>query len=121
MGRLTTRFTEPAATARFVFEKVVEVLHPERSLSHLPFTSVMFMTQNGLMEKMKWGGIDVEFLESEMDCYLSPRVAKGIPALCRCGSRQELGLQKHQDGVYLTHELGSRWIRLRWLATSESR
>jgi amino acid adenylation domain-containing protein/FkbH-like protein len=49
------------------FQKLVETLQPERSLSHLPFTRIMFLTQSGLMETMQWGGVAVEFLEAETD------------------------------------------------------
>ncbi|HYR44348.1 MAG TPA: condensation domain-containing protein, partial [Terriglobia bacterium] len=48
-------------------EKVVEELQPERSLSHLPFTRLMFAMQNELFEKALWGPLEVEFLDVATD------------------------------------------------------
>jgi amino acid adenylation domain-containing protein/FkbH-like protein len=48
-------------------QKIVEALQPERSLSHLPFTKVMFVAQPNLMEKLRWGSVEAEFIEAETD------------------------------------------------------
>jgi amino acid adenylation domain-containing protein/FkbH-like protein len=67
------------------FEKIVEVLHPERSISEMPFAQVVFMLQNGSFERMRWRTVlpgrgsstearfeegsflDIQFLEAETD------------------------------------------------------
>lgn len=43
------------------FERLVEELQPERSLNHLPFTRVMFVLQNGVLEGMQLGGVRMMF------------------------------------------------------------
>ncbi len=45
------------------FDKVVEALHPERSLSHLPFTRIMFALQASAAESASLDGLEVEWLD----------------------------------------------------------
>ncbi|MEM8722530.1 MAG: amino acid adenylation domain-containing protein [Cyanobacteria bacterium P01_G01_bin.39] len=47
------------------FEKLVEVLQPQRSLSHSPLFQVMFILQNAPMEEMKLPGVTLTQLERE--------------------------------------------------------
>lgn len=47
------------------FEKLVEKLHPERAATHMPFTRVMFVLQNSVLEEMKWPGLNLSFVDSE--------------------------------------------------------
>lgn len=49
------------------FEKLVEHLQPERSLAHLPFTKVMFLVQNELLEEMQWPDLRLQFEEIKTD------------------------------------------------------
>src|SRR5262249_23616700 len=49
------------------FEKLVAELHPERSLSHLPFTRIMFAVQNGVLETLELGDAEARFLEVQSD------------------------------------------------------
>ena len=48
------------------FEKLVEALHPERSLNQTPFVSVMFLIQNEA-EEVKLPNLQIEFLERATD------------------------------------------------------
>jgi amino acid adenylation domain-containing protein len=47
------------------FEKLVEVLQPQRSLSHSPLFQVMFVLQNAPMEEMKLPGVTLAQLECQ--------------------------------------------------------
>ena len=47
------------------FERIVEELHPERSLTHLPFTKLMFSFQAGGPEQIELAGASLRFLEVE--------------------------------------------------------
>lgn len=49
------------------FEKLVEVLQPDRSLSHSPLFQVMFAFQNAPLETLTLPGLDLELLELESD------------------------------------------------------
>jgi amino acid adenylation domain-containing protein/FkbH-like protein len=49
------------------FEKLVEYLQPERSLTHLPFTKIMFLLQNELLEEMRLPDLQLEFQETMTD------------------------------------------------------
>src|SRR4029078_6978026 len=45
--------------------KLVEELQPERSLSHLPFTRLMFSFQTGFPEKIELPGATLRFMNVE--------------------------------------------------------
>jgi amino acid adenylation domain-containing protein len=45
------------------FEKLVEDLHPERSLSHTPLVQVMFALQNAPMPPLSLGGLQLSVME----------------------------------------------------------
>jgi amino acid adenylation domain-containing protein/FkbH-like protein len=47
------------------FEKLVEKLHPERAATHMPFTRVMFVLQNSLLEELKWPDVTLRFVDCE--------------------------------------------------------
>jgi amino acid adenylation domain-containing protein/FkbH-like protein len=49
------------------FEKLIEHLQPERSLAHLPYSKVMFLVQNQLLEEMELPGLRLEFQELTTD------------------------------------------------------
>ncbi|HEV2395159.1 MAG TPA: amino acid adenylation domain-containing protein [Verrucomicrobiae bacterium] len=49
------------------FERLVEELQPERSLSHLPFTKVMFVIQNDVLQQINLPGAQLQFVENEAD------------------------------------------------------
>lgn len=49
------------------FEKLVEALHPERSLEHLPFTRVMFLSQKPPPPPLHWPDLDIHFFEVATD------------------------------------------------------
>src|SRR6476646_8794185 len=44
------------------FERVVEIIGPERSLSHTPLFNVMFAWQNVLDERLEFPGVEIEVL-----------------------------------------------------------
>ncbi len=46
------------------FEKLVEELQPERAPGHLPFTRLMFVVQNGLLESLDWPGLTIDITEA---------------------------------------------------------
>src|SRR5256714_10228315 len=48
-------------------EKLVQELQPQRSLNHLPFTRLMFMTQHDFPENLRWGDLELEFLDAATD------------------------------------------------------
>jgi amino acid adenylation domain-containing protein/FkbH-like protein len=58
---------EAQANQDFPFEKLVEELHPERSLTHMPFTRLMFVVQNSMVESFDWGGISLDVTEAHTD------------------------------------------------------
>jgi amino acid adenylation domain-containing protein/FkbH-like protein len=70
------------------FEKIVEALQPERSLSHLPFTRMMFVYQNRGAELLEWPGVkvafeDVETLTAKFDLTFTAReTANGFRVRC---------------------------------------
>ncbi len=45
------------------FEKLIEELRPDRSLNHLPFSRLMFVTQNGGADTISLAGLDVELMD----------------------------------------------------------
>ena len=47
------------------FEKIVEGLRPNQSLSHMPFSKVMFALQREALDTIHWPGLTIEFLETE--------------------------------------------------------
>ncbi|HZR17083.1 MAG TPA: amino acid adenylation domain-containing protein, partial [Verrucomicrobiae bacterium] len=49
------------------FEQLVEQLQPERTLTHLPFTKLMFSFQAGAMEQLELPGARLRFVEVEPD------------------------------------------------------
>jgi amino acid adenylation domain-containing protein len=49
------------------FEKLVEELRPERSLSHNPLFSVMFVLQNAPMPSLKLTGLELSVMESDTE------------------------------------------------------
>ncbi|HTL59970.1 MAG TPA: amino acid adenylation domain-containing protein [Candidatus Limnocylindrales bacterium] len=49
------------------FERLVEELQPERSLSHMPFTKVMFLLQNGPCEALPLGNLKMEVQQVTSD------------------------------------------------------
>jgi amino acid adenylation domain-containing protein/FkbH-like protein len=49
------------------FEKLIEHLQPERSLTHLPCSNVMFVLQNELLEEMQLPDLRLEFQEVMTD------------------------------------------------------
>ena len=48
------------------FEQVVEVLKPERSLSHSPLFQVMFILQNAPMENLELPGVNIKVFSSDI-------------------------------------------------------
>ena len=44
------------------FERVVEIIGPERSLSHTPLFNVMFAWQNGVEGRLEFPGVEIEAL-----------------------------------------------------------
>ncbi len=46
------------------FERVVEIIGPERSLSHTPLFNVMFAWQNGVEGKVEFPGVEIEVLSA---------------------------------------------------------
>src|ERR1041385_6406996 len=49
------------------FERVVEIIRPERSLSHTPLFNVMFALQNGVEGKLEFAGVEIEYLHAASD------------------------------------------------------
>src|ERR1051325_9927068 len=47
------------------FERVVEIIGPERSLSHTPLFNVMFAWHNGVEGKLEFPGVEIEALSAE--------------------------------------------------------
>src|SRR6185503_4172881 len=47
------------------FERVVEIIGPERSLSHTPLFNVMFAWQNGVEGRLEFPGVEIEALPAE--------------------------------------------------------
>ena len=47
------------------FDKIVEAVRPERSLSHLPFTSIMFVLQHDPLEQIETPGLRWEVFEPD--------------------------------------------------------
>src|ERR1051326_8630967 len=47
------------------FERVVEIIEPERSLSHTPLFNVMFAWQHGVEGKLEFPGVEIEALSAE--------------------------------------------------------
>ncbi|MTJ51844.1 amino acid adenylation domain-containing protein [Anabaena sp. UHCC 0253] len=48
------------------FEQVVEVIKPERSLSHSPLFQVLFILQNAPMENLKLPGVNIKIFSSDI-------------------------------------------------------
>src|ERR1051326_8287216 len=46
------------------FERVVEIIRPERSLSYTPLFNVMFAWQNGVEGKLEFPGVEIEVLSA---------------------------------------------------------
>ena len=44
------------------FERVVEIIGPERSLSHTPLFNVMFAWQKSLEGRLEFPGVEIEVL-----------------------------------------------------------
>jgi amino acid adenylation domain-containing protein/FkbH-like protein len=49
------------------FDRLVEELQPERSLTHLPFTKLMFAFQSGMPELLELSGARLRFVDVETD------------------------------------------------------
>src|SRR6202012_21369 len=49
------------------FEKLVEKLHPERAATHMPFTRIMFVLQNSVLEELQWPDLTLRFVDSETE------------------------------------------------------
>ena len=49
------------------FDRLVEELQPERTLSHLPFTRIMFVYQSGMAERFELPGATLHLEDAESD------------------------------------------------------
>src|SRR5437588_851687 len=49
------------------FDMIVEHLEPARSLDHMPFTRLMFVFQNDVLETMEVAGLQLDFLDVATD------------------------------------------------------
>ena len=70
------------------FEMLVEVLQPERSMSHTPLFQVLFVLQNAPQEKLELSGLTVELLDidsgtAKFDLMLSLEESEnGLEGIC---------------------------------------
>jgi amino acid adenylation domain-containing protein len=65
LGRVKDVALEAYAHQDLPFEKLVEELEPERSLSHTPVFQVLFHVQNAVTERLKLSGLTVSPFETE--------------------------------------------------------
>ena len=70
------------------FEKLVEAMQPERSLSHTPLFQVMFVLQNAptpelMLPNLTIQGLDIDIITSKFDITLALRESKqGVAGFC---------------------------------------
>nr|WP_237712361.1 non-ribosomal peptide synthetase [Pedosphaera parvula] len=65
LTRVRETFFEALAHKEAPFEKLVEELKPERSLTYNPLFQVMFQVQNDPVQKLKLSGLELKFLPIE--------------------------------------------------------
>jgi hypothetical protein len=92
------------------FEKLVEMLQPERHLSHSPLFQVMFLLQHDLLEDGKLGEIDLTSVE------VASEVAKFDLTLAMEETDEGLIGWLNYNTIYLKRRLSSGWwtLQLCW-------
>jgi amino acid adenylation domain-containing protein/FkbH-like protein len=67
LGRVRQTTLGAMAHQDLPFDRLVEELQPERTLTHLPFTKLMFSFQAAVMEQLELPGALVQFVEVESE------------------------------------------------------